>query len=907
MRFTLLSTNDRVGGAARCALRIKHSLDSIRQDAVLLSLRRSFNSPGVECAAEQLDANVVNRLVRGHAQERKRFRALSTEYCVSMVSAQGPGVDITGMDAIQWADVINLHWTSWFLAPEHIAALNGLGKPVIWTLHDEVAFTGGCHYTAGCGKFKTVCRECPQVESTLQTEIEQAFVYKQRVYANLPMTVVTTSEWLADQVRQSAIFADRDIRVLPSGMDTEVFKPSVSKVAAKRTMGFDPNERILLLPSECLNDVRKGAAIVDEFLERLAAHVKRIPGLFNQLRVIFFGGTRRSMESLPLRAGCIGEIAEESALARVYAAADCFVTLSGHDNLPNTVLESMCCSTPVAAFAIGGIVDMIEPGVHGQLSQWLDVDGLAGHTASIISDPGLSLRMGEAGRQAAVKRYSLPVAGQRYVDLAREMLVFTADASMKRHVLPASIYAMDEEGGPETKQAAIDDISPVVQRAFSLRDSGDHDAALAIVDASLGLHPDNVDLALVKGGLLVAAKRFDAALPWLAQLYEKHHTDTIAFSYCDALRLSGDIAGAHAVLDSLERANPLGRGVSKKRGQALEADGDPQEALRRYFGEYRLHGDEHALELARSLTKKLGRRWRSVPESPTPAGDDALPTVYCLETVLGCNLACVECAVGGGLVERKHGGLSYDDYLRVADVIRPHCGYFLLHIWGEPLLNKDIVRIIRHASRFSRTNISTNGHLLDNETAEAMVEAGLSEVIVSIDGTTQDTYARYREKGVLAKAFRGLEYLVKARSKLGRDLHIMPQFIVFEHNQHQMEEFRSLCEGMGLKPSFKAPYLRPESMLRPGGDPAFIRDIAASVDGRREAMAMCSSGKDVLTVLLDGSVVACCYDHNGHMVFGNLYEQDLRSIWQSEKYVGFRRDLRGGRASEFCLTSCLNY
>ena len=82
------------------------------------------------------------------------------------------------------------------------------------------------------------------------------------------------------------------------------------------------------------------------------------------------------------------------------------------------------------------------------------------------------------------------------------------------------------------------------------------------------------------------------------------------------------------------------------------------------------------------------------------------PEKFAIETVLGCNLRCVECAVGSELVQRKHGVMSYERYLAVMEKISAHASYIYLHLWGEPMLNPDIYAMIAHASRTCRTNIS---------------------------------------------------------------------------------------------------------------------------------------------------------------------------------------------------------
>jgi glycosyltransferase involved in cell wall biosynthesis len=609
MRVTLVSTNDRMGGAARCSIRIWDALSRAETDAVLLCLRRSLDVPGIECAADQLGRDTSLALEESWELLRGQWRGLTTDRCVSMVTPSGPGVDISGLEAIRRADVINLHWTTWFLSPRDIAALAGLGKPLVWTLHDESAFTGGCHYAAECDGFTRDCTDCPQVVPEARALVARAFQKKRTALAGLPLTVVTTSRWLAGRARASSLLGDRRIEVLPSGLDTDVFAPGPSRLAAKRSLGLSPHERIVLMPASTLSDVRKGAAIVDDYLSRLARCAADAAGTWGgRYRVIFFGNTDRDLSQLPVPAACLGEMHEEAALARAYAGADCVVTLSGHDNLPNTVHEAMSCGTPVAAFDVGGVGDMIEHGRQGLLAAPGDVAALAALTARMLADPADTARMGDTARATAVERYALPVAAGRYLDLFND-LPANAGTARDTHLTTQNAPRTPEDSAPwpadgsrlRAEAERIRQVNDTIRRAFALRDEGRHSEGLALVDSLLRTLPGNVELSLVRGGLLVASGAPRQAARWLADLYAKHPVNRIGLSLSDALRLAGDPGKALDVVEAMARPNPLAPGLHKKRGQALHALGEPRQALRLYFREYRLHRDGHALALARAI------------------------------------------------------------------------------------------------------------------------------------------------------------------------------------------------------------------------------------------------------------------------------------------------------------------
>jgi len=279
--------------------------------------------------------------------------------------------------------------------------------------------------------------------------------------------------------------------------------------------------------------------------------------------------------------------------------------------------------------------------------------------------------------------------------------------------------------------------------------------------------------------------------------------------------------------------------------------------------------------------------------------------IFAVETTLGCNLSCPECAVGGELTTRKKGVMPFEAFEVVARAIGPHCSYAYLHVWGEPLLNPDIFRIIARTAEFSGSNISTNANMIDAERAGKLIASGVTDVIVSIDGVTQEVYETYRRGGDVEKAMAGLSLLVEENRRQDGAVKIIPQFLVFEHNRHEMEAFRQACRDLGLEPYFKAPYLRKGSPLKPSDIPEYVRENGADGQGRAVRMRACQNARNTFTILREGQATCCCYDNDGLEVFGDVMRQGVREIWDNPDYERFRADVRNGNFPEFCKRHCL--
>jgi len=283
------------------------------------------------------------------------------------------------------------------------------------------------------------------------------------------------------------------------------------------------------------------------------------------------------------------------------------------------------------------------------------------------------------------------------------------------------------------------------------------------------------------------------------------------------------------------------------------------------------------------------------------------PKTFMVETVLGCNLECPECAIGADIIQRKKGAMSYTEFVAIADKIKPHCDYLYLHIWGEPTLNRDIYKIIEHASSFTRTNISTNANTLTDEKAELLIRSGVTDLIVSIDGFTQNTYEKYRAGGSASKALLALKKLTDINRRYGSKVDISPQYIVFKHNEHEINAFEKFCSSLELNPSFKAPYIRRDSTYQQSNDKRYQRPQYKDVKHLQEAMRSCGDPKEVFTILLDGTCVMCCYDHDGITNYGNIFEENVINIWNSARYKEDRLNIITGNAPNYCINNCLSW
>jgi len=238
--------------------------------------------------------------------------------------------DITDTKIYKEADIIHLHWVAGFLDYESFFKKNK--KPIVWTLHDANPYLGGFHH-------KDDFERNYSQYSKLEQELIQ---FKKKCYSHInKMTIVSPSFWLAEDARNSKVFGDKNVLTIRNGLDLSVFQKR-DKGFSRKLLNLPLNKRIFLLASSDLNDYRKG---IDLLLPIIKSEE------FQEDVFLLVGNNFKNEDFKNVVA--LGGVHDELLMSIVYSAVDAFILPSRLDNLPNTMLESIACGTPVIAFDIG--------------------------------------------------------------------------------------------------------------------------------------------------------------------------------------------------------------------------------------------------------------------------------------------------------------------------------------------------------------------------------------------------------------------------------------------------------------------------------------------------------------------------------------------------------------------------
>ena len=261
-----------------------------------------------------------------------------------------------------------------------------------------------------------------------------------------------------------------------------------------------------------------------------------------------------------------------------------------------------------------------------------------------------------------------------------------------------------------------------------------------------------------------------------------------------------------------------------------------------------------------------------------------------------CDLKCPLCPTGQGKGAREKKLLTMGQFQKIMNTL----GRWIIHAdfcnWGEPLMNKDIYPMISLAKDYAvHTKLDTNLNELSQEHAEKLVLSGLDKIILSIDGASDETYRVYRKNGDYSRVINNAGLLVETRRRLKSSKpYVEWQFLVFRHNQHEIERAKIIARELGVDAiNFTAPYGTGKWLTTL--EPYSSEYYSSSLPGKfRQKKTQCNWLWDAAVINSDGSVSPCCSVENASDDFFSSFDElPFPELWNSRSYL---------RAREFVLS-----
>lgn len=289
-----------------------------------------------------------------------------------------------------------------------------------------------------------------------------------------------------------------------------------------------------------------------------------------------------------------------------------------------------------------------------------------------------------------------------------------------------------------------------------------------------------------------------------------------------------------------------------------------------------------------------------------------MPFSISIEPTTACNLGCPECPSGLKKFSRPTGRLREETLDKLLDELSPTLGSIMFYFQGEPYLHPNFTDLVhRAAQRNIYTITSTNAHFLTSDNAIKTVKSGLSRLIISIDGTTQDTYEQYRVHGRLSKVIEGTRNLLAARAELNsKTPHVIFQFLVVKPNEHQIDEVHHLAKSLGvdevrLKTAQVYDYENGNPLI-PDDDrySRYRRTRSGKWELKNKLLNRCWRMWQGCVFTWDGQVVPCCFDKDAQHTLGSIQGDAFTPIWRGAAYQNFRGAVLRSRSEIDICTNC---
>jgi len=404
-------SGDRMGGAARAALRIHAAL---RQQSAIDSNMIVVERPNDDSSISALDTGLLGQL-RGifkSTVESIPWRLATPRDNMPRSAGWASRLMAKEINS-HHSDIAHLHWINGaFLSVEEIGKIT---KPLVWTLHDMWPFCGAEHLAPDTPEARW--RNGYQPTPDLPDFDIDRWVWKRKSSSWLkPINLVTPSRWLADCVRQSTLMQRFPVSIIPNPLNTDIYKP-MNKYHARELLNLPINQKLVLFGAI------KGTMLNYKGWDLLMPALEVIYDNFPNADAVIFGQSQpNDPPAIRTRVHWMGHLHDDFTLAALYSAADVLIVPSRQESFGQTGSEAQACGCPVVAFNSTGLRDVVDHGVTGYLVKPFDAYELALAALNVINNSDISLAFSLEARKRAINLWSYSVVSEKYNDLYSQII-----------------------------------------------------------------------------------------------------------------------------------------------------------------------------------------------------------------------------------------------------------------------------------------------------------------------------------------------------------------------------------------------------------------------------------------------------------------------------------------------------
>jgi len=409
MKILIVSSYESQGGAAIAALRLQNSLLKENIDSSLLVQNKRSNRLDVlsDEGLVKKGFNIIRPVLDSIPTRFYKDREL-TLFSPSMLPLSGVVDRINQINP----DIVHFHWICGGMIK--IEDISKITAPIVWTLHDNWAFTGGCHIKATCERHKDSCGACPVLHSSNKNDLSsKVWKRKMKTFSSISsLTIIGLSNWLNNLSKESSLLKDRVHYQLPNPIDCDIYR-KIDKNMAKELWGLPQDKKIIVFGAMDIYDTRKGYLQLKEAIGKITTV---------DVEVVVFGSSRR-LDKLDskVKFHYVGFLYDDISMVTLYNAADVIIVPSLEENLSNVIMEGLACATPVVCFDIGGNSDLIEHKKTGYLAEKLNSDDLARGIDWVLKNDNYN-KISTNSRQKVLNEFESSLVAKKYIALYKDLL-----------------------------------------------------------------------------------------------------------------------------------------------------------------------------------------------------------------------------------------------------------------------------------------------------------------------------------------------------------------------------------------------------------------------------------------------------------------------------------------------------
>jgi len=408
MKILIVNSFDFVGGAAKAAYRLHKSLQAFGVESHMLVQFKTTDDYSVISETKPFKKFLIKLSSFTDTLPLKKYKP-DTFFSCNRNSIANTVAIINSLKP----DLVHLHWINHGMI--NISELSSIRSPLLWTLHDNWAFTGGCHTMWDCTNYKGRCGHCPRLASQKESDLSRKnWNIKRKSYSNIQnLCIISPSRWLGDCAKKSSLLKSFKHVYLPNLIDTKLFKP-IDKRTARNVLNLPQDPKIVLFGAmSSTKDINKGFDLLSETLNKLKT---------NNLEFVVFGGSENpDTPAFKYPVHYLGRLYDDVTLQLVYSATDVMVVPSRQENLSYAIMESLSCGTPVVAFDVGGNSDLIDHLENGFLAKSFDTTDLANGIEWVLTNDQYP-EISHNARQKVLTQFDGSVLTPRFVKLYEEIL-----------------------------------------------------------------------------------------------------------------------------------------------------------------------------------------------------------------------------------------------------------------------------------------------------------------------------------------------------------------------------------------------------------------------------------------------------------------------------------------------------